>query len=291
MNYFVTTHKAGSAGHFFDRSFSEKNNLTLISASSESIEIRKVIVKIILKPWLVFWYGPIGALAMVRYDIAAQFESTVCKNEVIWVSRALFIPKNRFSVLWHNNECLYYYEEAKAENSILLALIYYWQCLCCKIHEKKVIKSAEENHFLSKVEHRYYLKKYKGVLASAGLDRCGIGIPKPLNITTRKAILGTDSQPIFFGDFSNSRNHIAAKYVLNEYPNALLFGKNSSLFGPASRGMLSLSDAPDNYVLVIPPTSRCGLQTKLVHWSLASKRFIAPNFQRLAIFGGHGTRY
>ncbi|MEM5481094.1 hypothetical protein WNY97_14785 [Pseudoalteromonas fuliginea] len=267
---FLTPHNKGTAGYKFDERFCQIKQLKIISLKSAKLGVIAWLFILLLCPFL----GVFSSLTMVRYF---YFFESLRKQDEIFISRSLFFLAPLFlkkhTVLLHNIESIYYYEEFNSENKFFLKLIYLHQFFILKFFENFLLKNSNIV-CLSKLEYRYF--RLKGYAASFLKELLYSGVFNQSRKTTKNI------NRCFFGSFDNVRNVKMAEELLLVYPDIKFFGRFGDLLPVGLRGnyhgeISDLSDITNNYTLTILNAPRGGVQTKIIDWLEYGGKVDIPN--------------
>lgn len=263
--YFFSPHKKKSAGYIFDEKFCNLNGLVFVDCSSD----REYPVFL----WLLFlfvfpFFGVHSTLFLLRVLYVKYTVLSVEKEDVIILSRSI-LPSgcryffDKYDVLVHNLEALYYYEEALAENSWFFKLIFMHQSLCLKFFsEKKLLYKASSIYCLALHESRFIriIWKKENAFLLPDLFSLVIDSEKKDNLL-----------PFFYGNFNNKRNVSMVKKIMSFYPDLIIYGLNpKSLSKFAKNNYKGAIEDFDSlvklHILVLMGVPRAGVQTKLIEW-------------------------
>lgn len=208
-----------------------------------------------------FCFGPFVALQIKR---VASFDLPHDKEYLL--HRTLACPYflrhphllPQVSVVLHNLEATYYLEETHAETRWLRKCLYFVQYCYLKRHEVVWLRQFKQVYHLSEFEHRCLRRQ--GVLSVPYIQAALPAPAKPCQWEGRR---------VFFGDFTNVRNHRALLASPRLLDGVDVYGRNPDhLPIPGYLGAFSsVADLRQQYeVLRNPVQSRAGIQTKVFEW-------------------------
>ncbi|MBQ4812061.1 hypothetical protein J8M20_11960 [Pseudoalteromonas luteoviolacea] len=281
MKVILSPHPEKTAGYKFDENYAEKNDFQIISLKSPSKLINLVQLFISL-PFVPFM-GVYGAITFIR--VLSKLNVVKQCSEVC-ISRSLFpsvLLPGKTSVLYHNIELLYYFEEAKASKSFLKKAIFYHQFLVLKLFEFKglgnslvICLSMTESRLLNR-------KKRNAVFSKSTLFT--------RTVKDEQFLSEFDGMDIcFFGAFNNVRNIEMAENLQEVYPNIRFFGRHGELL-PSHlkvnyKGEIDdFSKFVNSNVLVMIEAPKAGVQTKVVDWLENGGKVFIPNNLRRKMWG------
>lgn len=274
IKFILSPHSQGVAGRKFDEAFSDLNDFELreLKAGGKLFGVFVCLLAALFSPF----FGVFSSITLFRVLLSRDFW---CADEVC-ISRTLFpffLFRSNVCFLMHNIESLYYFEEAKAEASLVKRFLYFHQGLTLLVLEKFVFKKAKV-FCLSKLESRWLSIAFKNPAVF-----CYKLLWEGLEESHKSAIslFSSKGSRCFFGAFDNVRNIAMARDVVKAFPDAKLFGRHgerlpSDLRGNYSGVIENFSEVSGRYTLTLIQAPRSGIQTKVIDWVLAGGKVDIP---------------
>lgn len=281
MKVILSPHPEKTAGYKFDENYAEKNDFQIVSLKSRNKFIN--LVQLFISLPLVPFMGLYGAITFIR--VLSKL-SVIKESSEVCISRSLFpsvLLPVKTSVLYHNIEFLYYFEEAKASKSFFKKAIFYHQFLVLKLFELRglgkslvICLSMTESRFLNR-------KNCNAIFSKSTLFTRTVKDEQFL-----REFEGDDM--CFFGAFNNVRNIEMAENLQSVYPNIRFFGRYGELL-PCHlkanyKGEIDdFSKFVNTNVLVMIEAPKAGVQTKVVDWLENGGKVHIPNNLRRKMWG------
>lgn len=272
---FLSNHREGSAGHYFDNVFCHQEACTYHSLRGSGFyRYFSNLLSIFFIP--IFGYH--GSVVFIRLLLCLRFWKAVLNSEKVVLSRSIapILPRliKDISILYHNNESLYYYEEYVSESRIVYKILNYHQSFVLSFYELFSIYKSNV-YTLSKSE--FHFLRRKGISSIFIVEFLyGSNIISPLQIVDLNDHVD-DRNLCFFGDYSNTRNCTMAAALIKKYKKISLFGRNGDclpfdVYSNYKGEIVDFSDVVNEYILLVDFEPRAGVQTKVIDWLIQGGR-------------------
>lgn len=268
MQYLLTPHRNNTAGYFFDVKIAKNLRLKIIDCSKDSTPLWVQVIFMLLTS---IFLGKHTSLYISRilYSLIKRRLLWDCfKNPEDFILSRTIVPFFKNYIV-HNNEQLYYYEEANSSTSITAAIINYHQVFCLCVMQRLIFtEKVSLLIFLARHELRYYRRKY-------AVDSKTIFLKENFKVSfnfenTLQPSCAHKVELMFFGDFSNVRNISMLKSIIKEYGLVKVFGRNTYMITHLDDveilGEYKTINDLKKYTLVIHNAPRSGVQTKIVEF-------------------------